>query len=89
MTVCKHVYYSGQVQGVGFRYTAQHVAEDFKVAGFVRNLSDGRVEVSAEGAPNQVNGFLSTLAQRMAGYIEQTEAVDEPPTGAKGFRVRY
>lgn len=89
MTACKHVYYSGQVQGVGFRYTAQHVAEKFEVAGFVRNLPEGRVEVMAEGSPEQVDAFLSALAQRMAGYIEQTQSVDEPPVGAKGFRVRY
>ena len=89
MMVCKHVYYSGQVQGVGFRYTAQHVAEGFGVAGFVRNLPDGRVEVLAEGDPNQVDEFLSALAQRMAGYIDGTQFVDESPIGAKGFRVRY
>lgn len=89
MTVCKHVYYSGQVQGVGFRYTAQHVAEEFEIAGFVRNLPDGRVEVFVEGPLEQVDEFLSGLAERMGSYIEQTQSVDESPTGAKGFRVRY
>jgi acylphosphatase len=89
MTVCKHVYYSGRVQGVGFRYTAQNVAEDFEIAGFVRNLPDGRVEVLAEGSPDQVEGYLSTLAQRMSGYIERTDVVDEGPLGGSGFRVRF
>jgi len=89
MTVCKHVFYSGRVQGVGFRYTAQNVAEDFEVAGYVRNLPDGTVEVLAEGSPQQVDAFLTALAQRMAGYIEQTRVVEEGPSGAKDFRVRY
>ncbi len=89
MTICKQVYYSGRVQGVGFRYTAQHVAQEYDVAGFVRNLPDGRVEVKVEGSPEQVEGFLSALAQRMSGYIEETQAVDEPPQGAKEFHVRF
>jgi len=89
MTVCKHVFYSGRVQGVGFRYTALNVAEDYEVAGFVRNLPNGTVEVFAEGSPEQVDTFLSALAQRMAGYIDQTRVVGEPASGAKGFRVRY
>ena len=56
MTVCKHAYYSGRVQGVGFRFTAQHVAEGFAVAGFVRNQPDGTVEVLAEGPAEQMVG---------------------------------
>ena len=89
MTICKQVYYSGRVQGVGFRYTAQHVAQEYDVAGFVRNLPDGRVEVKVEGSPEQAEGFLSALAQRMSGYIEEAKAVDEPPQGAKEFHVRF
>jgi acylphosphatase len=89
MTVCKHAYYSGRVQGVGFRFTAQHVAQGFAVAGFVRNLPDGTVEVLAEGSEEQVNGFLSTLAQRMAEYIEESKVEDEAPQGVRGFRIRY
>ena len=89
MTVRKHAYYSGRVQGVGFRFTAQHVAQGFAVAGFVRNLQDGTVEVMAEGSEEQVTGFLSTLAQRMAEYIEESEVEDEAPQGVRGFRIRY
>src|SRR5207245_6186322 len=48
-TVSRHVYYSGQVQGVGFRYTAQQLAAGFAVSGFVRNLPNGDVELVAEG----------------------------------------
>jgi acylphosphatase len=89
MTICKHVYYSGRVQGVGFRYTAHHVAQDYEVAGFVRNLPDGRVEVKVEGSPEQVEACLRAVAQQMSGYIEETQVVDETPEGANGFQVRY
>lgn len=87
--VCKHVYYSGQVQGVGFRYTARNAAQGFAVAGWVRNLPDGRVELIAEGEVDPVEAFLAALAQRMAGFIHRTTMQDEPPTGMRGFTIRH
>jgi len=89
MMVCKHVYYSGRVQGVGFRYTAQRVAENFEVVGFVRNLPNGAVELMAEGSPEQVDAFLLAVAQSMAGYIEQTRVEDKTPRSFPDFRVQY
>ena len=89
MVICKHVYYSGTVQGVGFRYAAQGLATRFRVAGYVRNLPDGRVELVAEGESDQVEGFLNAIAGRMAGYIEGSAVNEEHPTGASGFRIRH
>ena len=89
MTVCRHAFYTGCVQGVGFRYTAQHLADQFAVTGYVRNLPDGRVELLAEGSAEKVDHFLGAVAQRMAGYIEQTRVDEEPPQGARGFHIRY
>ena len=89
MTVCKHVRYSGRVQGVGFRYTTQRLAEGFPIAGYVRNLPDGAVEVVAEGETEQVEAFLQALSQRMADYIEQCTQQELAPSGYKGFRIRY
>jgi acylphosphatase len=87
--ICKHVIYEGRVQGVGFRYTTQRVASGFRVAGFVRNREDGRVELVAEGEPEQVDGFLDAVAQRMTGYIQRTEVQDETPQGFPHFGVRH
>jgi len=89
MPVCKHVRYTGKVQGVGFRYTAQRVAEEFPISGYVRNLREGAVEVVAEGLPEDVDSFLAALARQMAGYIEETTVQDQPCGGYRGFRVRY
>lgn len=89
MTVRKRVLYGGRVQGVGFRYAAQQLAVSFAVAGYVRNLPDGDVELVAEGALDQVDGLLDAVARRMAGYIERTTVTDEAPAGLHGFRIRY
>jgi len=64
------VFYSGCVQGVGFRYTAKTVAAGFEVTGVVRNLPDGRVELIAEGAPEELNAFREAVhGAGLAGFI--------------------
>jgi acylphosphatase len=89
MTVSKHVTYSGNVQGVGFRWTAQQLAAHSRVAGYVRNLAGGDVEVVAEGAADAVEAFLAAVAGRMADCIERTTVSDETPAGHQGFRIRH
>ena len=89
MTVCKHAQYKGRVQGVGFRYTVHSLADDFPVAGYVRNLPQGDVEVVAEGEPEYVQAFLAAIDQRMAGYIHECVTQECPPSNHKGFRIRY
>jgi acylphosphatase len=89
MLVCKRVLYSGRVQGVGFRYTAQGLAAGYPVAGYVRNLPSGDVELLAEGEDSVVEAFLAAVAQRMAGYITNTTVQDAAPTGQRGFRIRH
>jgi acylphosphatase len=86
--VCKRVFYSGRVQGVGFRYTTRHLAQRYPVAGYVRNLPDGRVEVLAEGAAPQVEAFLAAVEQQMAPYIRSRTVQEEPPQGYRGFVIR-
>jgi acylphosphatase len=87
--VSKRAVFSGRVQGVGFRYTAQEIAQDFAVSGYVRNLPDRTVEVQAEGEADQVADFLAAIGRRMAGYVEKTSVEDAPPSGITGFRIRY
>ncbi len=65
------VYYSGRVQGVGFRYTAKKVAADFDLVGTIRNLPDGRVELVAEGSHTELEEFRTALRDAgLAGFIQ-------------------
>jgi len=66
---------SGRVQGVGFRFFAERTASSFGVAGYVRNLFDGRVEVYAIGSVEQMERLKNALGRgpRMAAV----ERVDE------------
>jgi acylphosphatase len=88
MNVCKRVLYQGHVQGVGFRYTTHGLARRFAVAGYVRNLPDGRVEVVVEGADQEVSRFLQALARQMAEYIEHREEHDHAATSLTTFEIR-
>src|SRR5262245_52136989 len=85
MAVCKHATYSGRVQGVGFRYTTERLAEQFPVMGYVRNLRNGDVEVVAQGEPQQVDAFLTALARRIANYIVHSRVQDETPGDYQDF----
>ncbi len=86
----REVYYSGSVQGVGFRYTARALAKGFRVAGFVRNLPDGRVELVVEGAPEEIDRFLSAIYRQMGHYIRDVQQCTLPATSAfKGFEIRF
>ena len=82
------VFFSGHVQGVGFRYTVLQVAREFEVAGFVSNLADGRVQVEAEGAAGEVTAFVEAVQERMHGYIRRTERSGRMrPAQFRGFTI--
>ena len=81
MIIAKQVHYVGRVQGVGFRYTTARLARSFDVAGSVRNLPNGEVELVVQGSDEQVDAFLAAIAERMADNIANTR-VEEKPTQA-------
>ncbi len=69
-----NIFYSGRVQGVGFRYTVKTVAAGFEIAGHVRNLPDGRVELVAEGASEELETFRAAIrAAGLAGFIRDEQ----------------
>jgi acylphosphatase len=61
------IWVSGRVQGVGFRWFVRHVAQELGLAGRVRNLPDGRVEVEATGEPERLDAFREQLRQGPPG----------------------
>lgn len=86
----RHVFYSGHVQGVGFRYTAARIASGFRVTGFVRNLPDGRVELVAEGEPEELTGFLDRLAASMERNVTDAEVRGGQAIGEfSDFDIRF
>lgn len=83
------VFFSGHVQGVGFRYSTSQVAKEFEVTGFVTNLPDGRVQLEAEGAKPEVEAFVQAVGDRMHGFIRKTERkAQRRPAEFTGFRIR-
>ncbi len=84
------VYFSGRVQGVGFRYTVRSVAVRFAVTGFVRNLPDGRVQLVAEGSAGELRGFLDAIDAEMGHYITDRRRQTGPATGRfASFEIRF
>ena len=67
------LFYTGHVQGVGFRYATLQIAKEFEVSGFVRNLPDGRVLLELEGEAGEVAAFAAAVEERMHGYIRRIE----------------
>ena len=68
-------FYSGRVQGVGFRYTVRSLTTGFNVTGTVRNLADGRVELVAESEKEELQAFLKAIRDSEVGrFIRQEQA---------------
>lgn len=83
------VLYSGHVQGVGFRYTAKTVASGYDVTGTVRNLSDGRVELTAEGGREELDAFRRGLRDAgLDGFIrDEVVTWGEASGNLRGFEI--
>jgi len=70
--VAKHIIFTGRVQGVGFRFTAYHIAHRHQLTGFVRNVPDGTVEMLAQGRPEDIDACIKDLEDAFPGYIRET-----------------
>ena len=89
--IATQVFYEGNVQGVGFRYSVKQVAKGFDVIGWVRNLADGRVELQAAGEPREVAAFLDGIRDsHLRAHIKnETAAPLDAPPNARGFEIRH
>ena len=83
------VFYSGRVQGVGFRYSVRKVANEFEVTGSVRNLADGRVELVAEGSKDELDAFRQGIRESGLEHFIQQEQVSwgEAKNDFRGFEI--
>jgi acylphosphatase len=88
--VAKHIIFIGRVQGVGFRFTAYHIANRHKLNGFVRNLMDGTVEMLVQGQPDDMDNCVKDLQDTFAGYLRETQ-IEEVPHDPKyaDFKITF
>ena len=84
-----HIFYSGRVQGVGFRYTVKSVAAGFEVTGTVRNLLDGRVELVAEGPREELEAFRQAIRESGLEHFVKNEDVSWSDAAGefRGFEI--
>ena len=89
MRVARRFLVSGRVQGVGFRFFTQDIARREGVMGVVRNLSDGRVEIVAEGDDQSLERLEAAIRHGPShARVEDVEVESVPPTGRyAGFAV--
>ena len=85
----RQVFYEGRVQGVGFRFTVKQIARGYEVAGWVRNLPDGRVELQCGGEPGEVEAFLDDIIEsELKSHIKSVTALPIALlAGVKGFEI--
>lgn len=84
----RRVLVSGRVQGVWFRDSCRQVAQARDVAGWVRNLPDGRVEAVFEGSPGAVEELVRWCGDGPpSSHVTAVEVTWEEPRGEQGFRI--
>lgn len=85
-----HAFFKGAVQGVGFRYTTERMARRLPVAGFVRNLPTGEVELVAEGEEAVLQDFLKEIKKSFEGYLHGTDVKWGKATGEfRDFGIEF
>lgn len=87
----RRVIYRGRVQGVGFRAAVRGIASGQRVAGYVRNQSDGTVEMVIDGSVGDVEQCLTAIRDRFAGNIEHVDdtPISEDGKTFSGFTIRW
>jgi acylphosphatase len=88
--VKKHIYISGRVQGVGFRHFTKKMARALEVKGWVKNLTDGRVEAVFYGDEDSVQELIERCKDGPpSAYVKEMDVQDDKnETGYTGFEVR-
>ena len=85
-----HIFYSGSVQGVGFRYTVQRFAENLDLKGWVKNLRDGRVEILIEGKKDHVEQLIADTDKYFGSYIQDKKVTFKEAEGVyKDFQITF
>jgi len=84
------LFFSGRVQGVGFRFTMNEIAKGFDVKGTVENCPDGRVKIVVEADSKEIDGFIESIKASMPGKIKQMDRFESEPSHAfENFSIRH
>ena len=86
--VRKHIFFSGDVQGVGFRYRSFYIAQSLGLAGWVENLWDGRVEMEVQGSEASIREMLDRIQQQRWINVADMEITEIPCEEERGFKIR-
>jgi acylphosphatase len=88
--IAKHIIFTGQVQGVGFRFTAFNTANRHQLTGFVRNLPDGTVEMLIQGSSQAIDDCIRDIKEYFSGYIKETKIKEIPSNSQyKDFEITF
>lgn len=86
----RHVIFTGRVQGVGFRFTVFHAANRYKLTGWVRNCTDGNVEMITQGQADGISDCIRDIQESFAGYIRETKIEEvQPDPKYKDFKITF
>ena len=86
--VRKHIFFSGDVQGVGFRYRSFYIAQSLGLAGWVENLWDGRVEMEVQGSEASIREMLDRIQQQRWINVTDMDSTEIPCEEERGFKIR-
>ena len=84
----KHFYFSGRVQGVGFRYRSYYIAQAMGLTGWVKNLWDDRVEMEVQGSEVSIREMLARIQQQRWINVTDMEITEIPCEEERGFKIR-
>ena len=84
----KHFYFSGRVQGVGFRYRSYYIAQSMGLTGWVKNLWDDRVEMEVQGSEASIREMLARIQQQRWINVADMEITEIPCEEERGFKIR-
>ena len=87
MKVRKHIYFSGDVQDVGFRYTSCRIAQSMGLTGWVENRWDGRVEMEVQGTEAEIESLLEQIQNERWIKVRNIEMEELPCVEERGFHI--
>lgn len=84
-----HLFFSGKVQGVGFRFVAKKIADKYSLSGWIKNLSDRTVEALIQGEDLNIESCLKEIELYFKDNIKEVRSLEEAYIDLPDFQIRY